>query len=103
MYFYYKCLIINFFSVHDVQQFRTSDFDLSHRIRHLSFGAKIPGKTNPIDGTEFKTEKGPRSINYYLKIVPTTYEKIDGSTLSTNQFSVTQHQKVSSYPLMTIR
>ncbi|XP_050727756.1 endoplasmic reticulum-Golgi intermediate compartment protein 3-like [Eriocheir sinensis] len=83
----------NHLHIHDVQQFRTSDFDLTHRIRHLSFGAKIPGKTNPIDGTEFKTEKGPKSINYYLKIVPTTYEKIDGSTLSTNQFSVTQHQK----------
>ncbi|XP_069160300.1 endoplasmic reticulum-Golgi intermediate compartment protein 3-like [Procambarus clarkii] len=78
---------------HDVQQYRTSDFDLSHRIRHLSFGVNIPGKTNPIDGSEFKTEKGPKTINYYLKIVPTTYEKVDGSTLSTNQFSVTQHQK----------
>nr|XP_053628893.1 endoplasmic reticulum-Golgi intermediate compartment protein 3-like [Cherax quadricarinatus] len=83
----------NHLHIHDVQQYRTADFDLSHRIRHLSFGVNIPGKTNPIDGTEFKTEKGPKTINYYIKIVPTTYEKVDGSTLSTNQFSVTQHQK----------
>ncbi|XP_071525804.1 endoplasmic reticulum-Golgi intermediate compartment protein 3 [Panulirus ornatus] len=83
----------NHLHIHDVQQYRTADFDLSHRIRHLSFGVNIPGKTNPIDGTEFKTEKGPKTINYYIKIVPTTYEKVDGSTLFTNQFSVTQHQK----------
>ncbi|XP_042236903.1 endoplasmic reticulum-Golgi intermediate compartment protein 3-like [Homarus americanus] len=83
----------NHLHIHDVQQYRTADFDLSHRIRHLSFGVNIPGKTNPIDGTELKTEKGPKTINYYIKIVPTTYEKVDGSTLSTNQFSVTQHQK----------
>lgn len=80
--------------VHDVQQYRTGDFDLSHRIRHLSFGINIPGKTNPFDGTELRTEKGPKSINYYIKIVPTTYERVDGSTLLTNQFSITQHQKV---------
>ncbi|XP_066951335.1 endoplasmic reticulum-Golgi intermediate compartment protein 3 [Macrobrachium rosenbergii] len=83
----------NHLHIHDVAQYRTSDFDLSHRIRHLSFGINIPGKTNPMDGTEFNTEKGPRSVNYYLKVVPTTYEKVDGSTLATNQFSVTQHSK----------
>ena len=81
-------------SVHDVQQYRTTDFDLSHKIRHLSFGVNIPGKTNPIDGLEHNTEKGPRNINYYIKIVPTTYQKIDGSTLTTNQFSISQHEKV---------
>ncbi|KAG7160546.1 Endoplasmic reticulum-Golgi intermediate compartment protein 3-like [Homarus americanus] len=69
----------NHLHIHDVQQYRTADFDLSHRIRHLSFGVNIPGKTNPIDGTELKTEKGPKTINYYIKIVPTTYEKVDGS------------------------
>lgn len=85
--------------IHDVQQYRTSDFDLSHKIRHLSFGTNIPGKTNPIDGMEFNTEKGPRTINYYLKIVPTMYEKIDGSTLSTNQFSMTRHEKTLQFGL----
>lgn len=89
--------MINFlFSlVHDVLQYRTSDFDLSHKIRHLSFGTNIPGRTNPIDGTNHQTEKGARSIHYYLKIVPTTFEKRDGSILTTNQFSVSQHEKVT--------
>ncbi|CAG9566985.1 unnamed protein product [Danaus chrysippus] len=32
-------------------------------------------------------------FQYYLKIVPTMYVKLDGSILHTNQFSVTRHQK----------
>ena len=60
----------------------------------MSFGVNIPGKTNPIDDLEYKTEKGAKNINYYLKIVPTTYQRTDGSTLTTNQFSVAQHEKV---------
>ncbi|KAL7648063.1 UNVERIFIED_CONTAM: hypothetical protein RMT77_001680 [Armadillidium vulgare] len=79
--------------IHDVQQYRMSDFDLSHRIRHLSFGQNVPGKTDPMDGFEYKTEKGAKTINYYIKIVPTTFQRRDESLLMTNQFSVTQHEK----------
>ena len=77
-----------------MEQYKTSDFELSHKIRHLSFGVNIPGKTDPIDDLFYETEQGARNINYYLKIVPTTYQRIDGSTLSTNQFSVSHHEKV---------
>jgi len=31
-------------------------------------------------------------FQYYLKIVPTLYQRRDLSTLSTNQFSVTKHK-----------
>ena len=34
-------------------------------------------------------------FNYYVKIVPTTFARLDGSTFVTNQFSVTRHSKVS--------
>ncbi|GBN65040.1 Endoplasmic reticulum-Golgi intermediate compartment protein 3 [Araneus ventricosus] len=37
--------------VHDLQPFAASQFNLTHKIRHLSFGHSIPGKTNPLDGT----------------------------------------------------
>ena len=81
--------------MHDVQQYKVSDFDMSHTIRHLSFGTNVQGKTNPIDGLKHMTPKGPRNINYYIKIVPTLYENEEKATLTTNQFSVTQHEKVS--------
>jgi len=35
-------------------------------------------------------------FQYYLKIVPTMYEKIDRSVMYTNQFSTTRHQKAVS-------
>ena len=31
--------------------------------------------------------------HYYIKIIPTTYVRQDGSTVFTNQFSVTRHSK----------
>lgn len=36
---------------------------------------------------------GAVMFQYYLKIVPTMYVKLDRTVLHTNQFSVTRHQK----------
>jgi len=36
-------------TVHDVQPYTSSHFNMTHKIRHLSFGLNIPGKTNPMD------------------------------------------------------
>lgn len=30
---------------------------------------------------------------YFIKVVPTTYRKLDGDTMGTNQFAVTKHQR----------
>lgn len=79
--------------VHDLLPYKASEFNLTHTIRHLSFGVKIPGKGNPLDGTFTLAEEGAMMYQYYVKIVPTTYKRLDGMTLSTNQFSVTRHQK----------
>lgn len=38
-------------AVHDVQPYTSSHFNMTHKIRHLSFGLNIPGKTNPMDDT----------------------------------------------------
>lgn len=32
-------------------------------------------------------------FQYYIKIVPTMYVKLDGQVINTNQFSVTRHVK----------
>lgn len=79
--------------IHDLQPFSSSQFNVSHRIRHLSFGRNIPGKTNPLDGTNQVADQGAMMFQYYIKIVPTMYAKNDGHTLYTNQFAVTRHQK----------
>ncbi|GFG34757.1 hypothetical protein Cfor_04636 [Coptotermes formosanus] len=89
-----KSFSVNHVHVHDVQPLSSTNFNTSHRIRHLSFGKNIPGKTNPIDGTDVIAHEGATMFQYYVKIVPTTYVRKDGAVWQTNQFSVTRHQKV---------
>jgi len=91
-----KSYSINHVHVHDVQPFSTSDFNVTHTVRHLSFGRNVPGKTDPMDGAQGIAEKGSEMFQYYVKIVPTTFSRLDGSTFVTNQFSVTRHSKVIS-------
>ncbi|XP_011162403.1 endoplasmic reticulum-Golgi intermediate compartment protein 3 isoform X1 [Solenopsis invicta] len=84
---------VNHVHVHDVQPYTSSHFNMTHKIRHLSFGLNIPGKTNPMDDTTVVAMEGAMMFYHYIKIVPTTYVRADGSTLLTNQFSVTRHAK----------
>ncbi|XP_029038336.1 endoplasmic reticulum-Golgi intermediate compartment protein 3 isoform X2 [Osmia bicornis bicornis] len=84
---------VNHVHVHDVQPYTSTQFNMTHKIRHLSFGLNIPGKTNPIDDTTVVAMEGAMMFYHYIKIVPTTYVRADGSTLLTNQFSVTRHAR----------
>jgi predicted small secreted protein len=82
--------------VHDMQGYGGHKFNLTHRFSHLSFGVDYPGQLNPLDGVEQIADKESTMFQYFVKIVPTAYIKIDGQTLFTNQFSVTKHQKYIS-------
>ena len=93
-----KSYSINSVHIHDVQPFSSSDFNMTHRIRHLSFGRQLEGGSdvNPLDGVESVADKGATMFQYYVKIVPTLYTRKDDSLFSSNQFSVTRHSKVVS-------
>ncbi|CAH1644985.1 unnamed protein product [Spodoptera littoralis] len=89
-----KSFTINHVHVHDVQPYSSSVFNTTHFIRHLSFGTDIEGaNTAPLDGVNGIAKEGAVMFQYYLKIVPTMYVKLDRTVLHTNQFSVTRHQK----------
>ncbi|XP_046961271.1 endoplasmic reticulum-Golgi intermediate compartment protein 3 [Vanessa cardui] len=89
-----KSFTINHVHVHDVQPFSSSVFNTTHIIKHLSFGTDIEsGNTAPLDGVIGHATEGAVMFQYYLKIVPTVYVKLDNTVLHTNQFSVTRHQK----------
>ncbi|CAG0880435.1 unnamed protein product, partial [Darwinula stevensoni] len=79
--------------VHDLQTMSLESVNLTHTIQHLSFGRHIRTHNDPLDSTVVISEKGAMMYQYHLKIVPTKYERADGSTLDTNQFSVTRHEK----------
>ncbi|XP_026757403.2 endoplasmic reticulum-Golgi intermediate compartment protein 3 isoform X1 [Galleria mellonella] len=89
-----KSFTINHVHVHDVQPYSSSVFNTTHIIRHLSFGTNIKSaNTAPLDGAIGLAKEGAVMFQYYLKIVPTMYIKLDKTVLYTNQFSVTRHQK----------
>ncbi|KAK2584459.1 hypothetical protein KPH14_006835 [Odynerus spinipes] len=56
----------NHVHVHDVQPYTSSQFNMTHKIRHLSFGLNIPGKTNPMDDTLVVAKEG---MLLFLKII----------------------------------
>eukprot|EP01133_Synstelium_polycarpum_P019109 gene19109-22887_t len=79
--------------VHDLAAFKGS-FNLSHTINRLSFGNDFPGIQNPLDGVNKVEVAGTGMFQYYVKIVPTIYEGLNGNRISTNQYSVTEHYRL---------
>ncbi|CAG0880914.1 unnamed protein product [Cyprideis torosa] len=88
-----KSFVHDHIHVHNLEALSLGDVNLTHTIRHLSFGMNIPGKTNPLDGTHHVALDSAMMYNYYLKIIPTMYQKLDSSFIETNQFSVTLNAK----------
>ncbi|KAK2861637.1 hypothetical protein Q5P01_001170, partial [Channa striata] len=81
---------------HDLQSFGLDNINMTHLIKHLSFGKDYPGIVNPLDGTDVRAPQASMMYQYFVKIVPTIYVKTDGEVLKTNQFSVTRHEKVAN-------
>lgn len=90
--------------MHDYTNYEVDHFNTSHIINYLGFGEKIPGLINPLDGTSkiigYNAETGQRVegesalFQYFVKVVPTIYEKYGSSnSIITNQYSVTQHSR----------
>uniref|UniRef100_A0A7N9AP24 Endoplasmic reticulum-Golgi intermediate compartment protein n=1 Tax=Mastacembelus armatus TaxID=205130 RepID=A0A7N9AP24_9TELE len=82
--------------VHDLQSFGLDNINMTHLIKHLSFGKDYPGIVNPLDGTDITAPQASMMYQYFVKIVPTIYVKTDGEVVKTNQFSVTRHEKVAN-------
>ncbi|XP_078006383.1 endoplasmic reticulum-Golgi intermediate compartment protein 3 isoform X1 [Phascolarctos cinereus] len=70
--------------------------NMTHYIRHLSFGEDYPGIVNPLDNTNITAPQASMMFQYFVKVVPTVYMKVNGEVLRTNQFSVTRHEKVAN-------
>jgi len=85
---------------------RPQNLDMSHTVNHLSFGENediskirqkfLEGVLNPLDDTS-REKTGPLQISfeYYIKVVPTTYEKED-KTFSVHQFTANNHEQSGS-------
>ncbi|XP_024915941.1 endoplasmic reticulum-Golgi intermediate compartment protein 3 isoform X2 [Cynoglossus semilaevis] len=52
--------------VHDLQSFGLDNINMTHLIKHLSFGKDYPGIVNPLDGTDVNAPQGQRSLGVLL-------------------------------------
>ncbi|XP_014406179.1 PREDICTED: endoplasmic reticulum-Golgi intermediate compartment protein 3 isoform X2 [Myotis brandtii] len=94
--------------VHDLQSFGLDNINMTHYIRHLSFGEDYPGIVNPLDRTNVTAlqvlsspcslhdvpvlcEGGAHSVHEARWAAPLPFQ-----VLRTNQFSVTRHEKVAN-------
>ncbi|GAA5938031.1 retrograde cargo receptor ERV46 [Sporobolomyces koalae] len=51
------------------------------------------GIVNPLDGMKAHTEESNYMFQYFLKVVSTQFEFLDGRELKTHQYSVTQYER----------
>ena len=94
----------------------TKRIDLSHKINHLSFGETEQleliqkkfddGVIAPLDGKErmrAATINSGVSYEYYLKVVPTTYESLDGTQNYVYQFTSNTNELQGNAPAIYFR
>lgn len=92
-----KALQTDHMHVHDLQALSfMQSFDLSHTINRLNFGEDYPGIINPLDGVQkvWRHQGTNAMYQYHITIVPTTYKKPTGDIINSNQFSVTEHERI---------
>lgn len=71
-------------------------YQVSHFISEFSFGDHTAnlGQEDPLAGYQTKEPDAKfYQYRYYLKVVPTEYQFADKQTISTNQYSVTHHER----------
>jgi len=93
--------------------FGVAPMNVSHIINHLSFGtmeetrelADVPGAhIDPLKGTRKMAEAdhdamNAKSYEYYIKIVPTVYHKLNGNTYRSYQFVADSNEVTGRYQL----
>ncbi|XP_055229381.1 endoplasmic reticulum-Golgi intermediate compartment protein 3 isoform X5 [Gorilla gorilla gorilla] len=66
--------------IHDLQSFGLDNINMTHYIQHLSFGEDYPGIVNPLDHTNVTAPQASMMFQYFVKVVPTVYMKVDGES-----------------------
>jgi len=69
-------------------------FNCTHTIHKLHFGQDFPGNVNQMDGQNRTVNDDYAMHQYYIQVVPTLFFFLNGSSIQTNQFSVTEHQRI---------
>lgn len=84
-------------SIFDLMLRQFEQWNVSHTIHKIRFGDELPaelhdGKNrNQLDGEDRIIADVYGMYQYYFQVVPTQYRYLNGTTIQTNQYSVTEH------------
>jgi len=84
---------VTFSSLSDLMTQAFDSFNVSHTVNKLRFGEEFPGHVFQLDGQPRMIEDAYGMYQYYIKIVPTLFKFLNGTTIQTNQYSVTEHMR----------
>ena len=76
--------------IHQIDPAQMANFNTSHRINHISFGAHFPGQQNPlggISGVVDPHEMTTATFRYTINVVPTMYTG-SGERVRSSQYTV---------------
>ncbi|KAJ1678701.1 ER-derived vesicles protein erv46 [Spiromyces aspiralis] len=76
--------------LHALYNYMPQNFDLSHTIHRLSFGVEFEGQDNPLDGRSKNATSRGANFQYFVKVVSSEVRYLNGKTLLSNQYSVTE-------------
>ena len=79
--------------IHQFNPMAIADYNVSHTINALSFGAPYTGALNPLDASTHTPKEGAAVYMYYLKVIPTTVRVGSSSPLHTYQYSVSSQMR----------
>eukprot|EP00984_Skeletonema_dohrnii_P022183 scaffold11309_cov126-Skeletonema_dohrnii-CCMP3373.AAC.3 len=75
-------------------------FNVSHTVNKLTFGRSMPDEvrnslnlTSQLDGVSRTVADGYGMFQYYLQVIPTKYQFLNGTSIETFQYSVTEHTR----------
>ena len=66
------------------------EFDATHTVHKLLFGEEVANLQSSLDGqVQLATDDSATMFSYFIKLVPTSFTRRDGSRLLTYQYAVT--------------
>jgi hypothetical protein len=68
------------------------NFNASHVVNHLRFGPQIPNMETPLIDVSKIITTNVATYKYFVNIVPTKYVYLNGASVTTFQYSVTEHE-----------
>ncbi|GAX21593.1 hypothetical protein FisN_29Hh026 [Fistulifera solaris] len=78
-------------SLFDLLLLKFHEWNVTHTIHKLRFGPEHPDAIYQLEGQKRVVKDSHGMYQYYLQIIPTQYKFQNGTTIQTNQYSVTEH------------